>query len=253
MRIVYFGNGPVALEVLRYLRGLGEEIVALVLHDDGTRSQGNEMIAETSLPLDFVFEARSLPKLGTIKSINDLGADIGVSVLFGHILKAEVLRLFPRGVLNVHPGLLPFNRGRNAQVWSIVEHTPAGATLHFMDEGVDTGPIVERLEVPIEPTDTGRSMRAKLEIASLEVLKAGWPAVLANDRPQPQDPLAGTTHLVRDIESISEVDINATYRAGDLIDLLRALTSPPQTAGAYYRVGGRKVRLTLELRNESND
>ena len=247
LRIVYFGNGPVALEALRYLRSVGEEIVALVLHDDGARSLGNEMIAESGVPANAVFEARALADTGAIKAIGGLNANVGLSVLFAHILKPEVLHLFPRGILNIHPGFLPFNRGRNAQIWSIVEGTPAGATLHYMDEGVDTGPIVERLEVTVAPADTGQSLRAKLETACMDVLKKGWQAVVANDPPTPQDPSAGTAHSVRDIESINEINLDATYRAGDLIDLLRALTSSPQTDGAYYEVDGRRVRVTIEL------
>lgn len=253
MRIVFFGNGPVALEALRYLRGIGEEIVTLVLHNEGARSSGDEMIAECGLPADRVFEAKALGGPDVVRAIGKLNADVGLSVLFAHILKADVLQLFPRGVLNVHPGYLPFNRGRNAQIWGIVDGTPVGATLHYMDEGVDTGPIVERVEVAIAPTDTGQSLRAKLMTASVDVLEKGWPAVVADAPAAPQDAAAGTAHRVRDVESISEIDLNATYRAGELIDLLRALTSAPQSAGAYFVADGRKVRLTLELSEASDD
>jgi methionyl-tRNA formyltransferase len=250
MRIVFFGNGPVALDALRYLRSIGEEIVALVLHNEGARKLGEEMIAECGLPVNAVFEAKALGDANVVRTIGELQADVGLSVLFAHILKAEVLQLFPRGVLNVHPGYLPYNRGRNAQIWGIVDGTPVGATLHYMDEGVDTGPIVERVEVVIAPTDTGWSLRAKLESASADVLKKGWPAVFAGTVPVPQDASAGTAHRVRDVEEISEIDLDATYRAGDLIDLLRALTSAPQAAAAFFRADGRKVRVTLELSDE---
>ena len=96
-------------------------------------------------------------------------------------------------------------------------------------------------------------MRAKLETACIDVLKQGWPAVIANEPPVPQEPAAGTAHRVRDVKSISKIDLDATYRAGDLIDLLRALTSPPQATGAFYEVGGRRVRITLELAEEPDD
>lgn len=247
MRIVFFGNGPVALEALRYLRGIGEEIVALVLHNEGARRLGEEMIAECGLPADAVFEAVTLGDPGVVRAIGELHADVGLSVLFAHILKADLLHLFPRGVLNVHPGYLPYNRGRNAQIWGIIDGTPVGATLHYMDEGVDTGPIVERIEVVIAPTDTGKSLRAKLESASADVLKKGWSAVVAGVAPVLQDASAGTAHRVRDVEEISEINLDATYRAGDLIDLLRALTSAPQAAAAFFRADGRKIRVTLEL------
>lgn len=253
MRIVYFGNGPVALDALRYLRSVNEEIVALVLHDAGARVLGDEIIAESGLPADAIFEAKSLSDRAAVQAIGDLDADVGLSVLFAHILKPELLRLLPRGVLNVHPGYLPFNRGRNAQIWGIVEHTPVGATLHYMDEGVDTGPIVERVQVAIDPTDTGESLRAKLYLACVEVLGKGWPAVIDGVAPVPQAASEGTSHRVRDVASINTIDLDATYRGGDLIDLLRALTSPPQSAGAFYEVDGRRVRITVTLSDEAPD
>ena len=119
-----------------------------------------------------------------------------------------------------------------------------------MDEGIETGPSCDRVGVAISPTDTGHSWRVKLGAASVAVLKKGWPAVIANKPPLPQDSTTATTHRVRDVISISAIDTEAVYRAGDLIDLLRALTSPPQASGAFYEVGGRKVRITVNLTEE---
>jgi len=250
MRIVYFANGPVALDILRFLREAGEEIVGLVLHEPEAQRLGDEIRAASGLDDDAVFTAGQLGAQTTIDAIATLGADIGYSALFAHILKPAMLGLFPDGVLNVHPGYLPYNRGRNAQIWGIVEHTPVGATLHTMDESVDTGAIVHRVPVAIDATDTGASLRSKLERACVDVAKAGWPAVLAGAPTIPQSLSEGTAHKVRDLEAIARIDLDATYRAGDLIDLLRALTSPPQANGAYVEIDGRKIRLSLTLEEE---
>jgi methionyl-tRNA formyltransferase len=250
MRVVLFGNGPVALDVLRFLQAEGEEVVGLVLHEEEQRRLGDELIAVSGLPAERVFSASDLRQPSTVEALASLSADIGFSALFAAILKPAVLEIFGRGVVNVHPGYLPYNRGRNAQIWGIVEKTPVGATLHFMDEGVDTGPIIERLEVAIAPTDTGESVRLKLEQACVEVTRSGWASVRAGVTPEPQDLDEGTFHLVRDVEGIREIDLDAQVRAGDLIDLLRALTSPPQANGAFFETPGGRVRIRVELEPE---
>jgi methionyl-tRNA formyltransferase len=251
MRIVYFGNGPVALDVLRFLQTEGEQIVALVLHDVNQRTLGDELIAESGLPPEFVFSGGGLQEPGTVDHLGTLNADIGFSALFGVILKPAVLELFPRGVVNVHPGYLPYNRGRNAQIWSIMDGTPVGATLHYMDDNVDTGPIVDRVEVTVEPWDTGGSLRAKLEQACVNVTRSGWAAVRLATLPTPQDPNEGTFHRVGDVNGINEIDLDANYRAGELIDRLRALSSPPQSRGAYFTTDSGKVWISVNLMQES--
>ena len=250
MRIVYFGNGSVALDLLRFLMGEGEQIVALVLHDMEQRLLGAQLIEESGVQPECVFSSSELRAPHVIDHLKALGADIGFSALFATILKPSMLELFPRGVVNVHPSYLPYNRGRNAQIWSILDGTPVGATLHYMDGGVDTGPIVARLEAPVEQWDTGESLRAKLEQACVDVTRSGWDAVRLAKLPTPQNPDEGSVHRVRDLDKISEIDLNAFYKAGDLINLLRALSSPPQSQGAYFIAETGKIRISINLTAE---
>ena len=251
MRIVFFGNGPVALNSLRWLKDQGAEIAGLVTLDPSTWQNGEELIAASELPADRLFTGRALREPATVRAIAEIGAEVGLSVLFSHILRPPLLAAFPQGVLNVHPSYLPFNRGRSAQVWGIVEGTTVGASLHYMDEGVDTGPIVHRVPVAIDPADTGQSLRAKLNEACEQVLREAWPGVAAGTaRAMPQDPDEGTSHRIADLETIRRIDLNRTYTGRELIDLLRALTSPPQSDGAYFDVDGRRIRVTVRLEDE---
>ena len=75
--------------------------------------------------------------------VSDLsGYDLVVSFGYGHILKDEVLKTAERPVLGLNIGYLPYNRGAHPCVWSWLEGTPSGVTIHEMDEGVDTGRII---------------------------------------------------------------------------------------------------------------
>lgn len=64
------------------------------------------------------------------------------------ILKEPVLSSAPQGIVNVHPGLLPHVRGNNPYVWAVVDGLPQGASSHYIDAGVDTGPVLIARALP---------------------------------------------------------------------------------------------------------
>jgi methionyl-tRNA formyltransferase len=68
----------------------------------------------------------------------------------GNILRPPLLQAPTLGVLNVHLGMLPAVRGMSAPEWSLLLHQPLGVTIHFMDAGVDTGPILAQFPLPAE-------------------------------------------------------------------------------------------------------
>jgi len=197
-----------------------------------------------------VFEAQQIVQPENLEQIRSCRADLAVSVLFRNILRVPFLSLFPKGCINVHPAYLPYNRGVYPNVWSIVDKTPAGVTLHYIDEGLDTGDIIAQQEIAIEPTDTGGSLYGKLEHAALELFVRTWPLIEAGKAPRTkQDPTQGTSHRLKDVESIDEIDVEKLYRGDELINLIRARTFPPYQ-GAYFRYKGRKIYLRLDLSEE---
>lgn len=250
MKIVVLGNGRVAVNAVLWLREQGEEVVGLVLHPPERRRLGDELIRVSGLPPEKIFDAALLREAQTISALKALKPDIGLSVFFGYILKRDLLDVFPQGCLNVHPAFLPFNRGANPNVWSIIDGTPAGVTLHYIDQGVDTGDIIAQKEVTIEPIDTGESLYAKLEKESMQLLSETWPEVArGNIRKQPQPASGGSLHRTKDVEALDEIDLEKEYKARDLINILRARTFPP-FPGAYFVDRGRKVFLSLHLKYE---
>jgi methionyl-tRNA formyltransferase len=257
MRLIYFANNWLGWQALVWLRQgrlpADADVVGLVLHPAHKRRFGDELLAAAGLPPERVFTGDQLRDPAVLARIQALDADLGLSVLFDHILKPELLALFPRGVVNLHPALLPWNRGQYPNVWSIVEGTPAGTTLHYIDAGIDTGDIIAQREVVVDPADTGESLYRKLERASLALLQETWPALAAGTagrRTQP--PGGGSYHRTRDVDRIDEIDLDRSYTGRALIDLLRARSFPPYT-GAWFRAGGRKIhlRLTLEPEDEA--
>jgi len=98
----------------------------------------------------------------TLAHLKRLGLDIGLHNL-GAIYRDETIRAFRSGILNPHIGLLPRYRGRSVMEWSLLEGSPTGITVFFIDSGIDTGPsIVLREEVDISHCDSIESAKAYL-------------------------------------------------------------------------------------------
>jgi methionyl-tRNA formyltransferase len=252
VRIVFFGNNRVGWQVLKTLRESGEEIAGIALHPPGRRQFGGEILAAANLAPESVLDGSRLSDPAVIGRLRELQPEIGISAFFGYLLRKEVLALFPRGVINLHPALLPYNRGAYPNAWSILDGTPAGATTHAVDEGIDTGDILARREVPAEPIDTAKTLYRKLEKACVELFADSWPAIRDGAAVrQPQPSAAGTFHRVRDIEELAEIDPEQSYPAGRLLDLIRAQTFPPYR-GAFIRRNGRKIYLRMELLYEES-
>jgi len=246
LRIVYLANNRVGLDAIELVRRDGTEIAGLVVHPDDRAKLRAEIIAAAGVPADCIFDGAALRDPAVLAQIGALGAELALSVYFGYVLRPEFLALFG-SVLNLHPALLPYNRGAHPNVWSLVEGTPAGVTLHHVDPGIDTGDLVAQAEVPVEPIDTAETLYHKLEAASLALLAATWPAIRAGRAPRrPQPAGHGSSHRVRDLAALDRVDLDRRTTARELIDLLRARTFPPHK-GAYIEVDGKRVYLRLEL------
>ena len=90
-------------------------------------------------------------------------ADVMVVVAFGQILPGTILEMTPYGCINVHASLLPKYRGAAPIQWSIIEgEAVTGVTTMQMDEGLDTGDMIMKEEVPIAEDETGESLHDKL-------------------------------------------------------------------------------------------
>ncbi len=99
----------------------------------------------------------------TIAAIEEHGATVGLVMTFPYILSPALLAKPAKGFVNFHYGLLPQCRGPHPIFWHIRNNdTEAGITIHRMDEGVDTGPVIQQLKVPVTLADTYGILQSKL-------------------------------------------------------------------------------------------
>lgn len=98
-----------------------------------------------------------------VTTIKEYKIDLVVLAGFMRILSPLFVRSFPNQILNIHPSLLPELPGLNAVKRALDARLPkTGCTIHYIDEGVDTGPVILQEEVPIRPDDTEESLHNRI-------------------------------------------------------------------------------------------
>lgn len=249
MRIFYVGNNYNGYRVLKWLKGRGENIVGISVHPDKKALFKEEIISVSGLSRKYIIDGSTINEPGTVKKINALKPDFIISINFDYILKKDILDITSRGAVNLHTSYLPYNKGNYPNVWSIVENTPAGVTLHYMDERVDTGEIINQVEVIIDITDTGKTLYKKLENAAFKLFKKNWDDIKSGKNKKFKQVGTGTYHKKRDVIKIDPIDPEKYYKAIDLINILRARTFPPYK-GAYLDINGRKIYMRIKLYEE---
>ena len=194
-----------------------------------------------------MWTAPQLRDPATIARIRQLQPDLGISAFFGYILKPEVFEMPRLGCINLHTAYLPWNRGWHTNVWPIVDGSPAGVTIHFIDAGVDTGDIIVQRRTTVEWTDTGASLHEKLNRDMLALFKESWPLIKSGRHPRiTQNHAAATIHRRSDLTERDKIDDEKQYLAKDLINYLRARTYPPFPS-AYWNREGRRTYVRAQL------
>ena len=175
MRIVFMGTPDIAASCLEALYAAGHDICAVYTRRD--KPVGRKQVL-TPPPVKQValahgapvFQPRTLRDGGENANLQALAPDLIVVVAYGCILPQAVLDIPKFGCINLHVSLLPKYRGAAPIQWAILEgETVTGVTTMQMDEGLDTGDMILKIEVPIAENETGESLHDKLAAAGAEL------------------------------------------------------------------------------------
>src|SRR5262245_40024568 len=253
MRIALFASGTVGLEIARFLREVNEPPVCIVIDSKGDPRLNRDIIAGAGVLANRVYNSDRLSDPQQLDELKDLSLDLFLLSWWPYILNKDLLAIPRIGSLNFHPSLLPFNRGKHYNFWSIVEDCPFGVTLHFVNEGVDTGDIAFQSQIAKSWEDTGQTLyeRAQREIVSL--FKANFAAIKAGLIPRTaQDLEKGSFHHSSELEPASRIDLDKSYSARELLNILRARTFPPHPA-AWFTDGDDKYEVRVSIVRVNND
>jgi UDP-4-amino-4-deoxy-L-arabinose formyltransferase/UDP-glucuronic acid dehydrogenase (UDP-4-keto-hexauronic acid decarboxylating) len=251
MRVAIIGRSEVMYESAQRLRRDGHDIALIITANPApeysrTVTDFQDLASAWNIP--FVIAGRIETAIETIRRISDL--DIGVSFNYSGVIPAEVISLFPLGILNAHGGDLPRYRGNACQAWAILRGEPRiGLCIHRMIGGeLDSGDLIDREYLPIDVDTkitavwTWISARVpELFSRALQRLSVDHDYVL---EVQSKDPNAALRCYPRHPE---DGRIQWTNPAIDVVRLVNASNKP--YAGAFFFSKGRKITVwdaTLE-------
>jgi len=247
VRVAFFGTPEFAVPSLRALVGEGFDVVAVVTQPDAPQGRSRSTLIPPPVKVAAESEELTLfqPEKPTdgafLVQLRDLRPDIGVVVAYGHILKPELLALPPRGMVNVHPSLLPELRGPAPIEWAIVRgYEKIGVTIMQLDAGMDSGPILHQIPHRIEPDVTAGELSAHLAEVGAQALVETLAMMEQGDRPPqpvPQDETR-VTFAPKLTREMARIDWTKDARA--IGCLLRGLDPRP---GAWTELKGVEIKL----------
>jgi methionyl-tRNA formyltransferase len=171
VKVLLIAEEAAGVQALRLLAGSGHEIVAVMTRAIGLGAVGATVAGVASRLGYPLWPSRRTQESGFPEVIRKAGIDLLLNVNTTYLLPAEVVEAPAIGSFNVHPGPLPRYAGLNAPSWAIYHgERTHGVTIHWMDQGIDTGPIAYKTELPIDEDDTGLTLSGKCLRAGLPLL-----------------------------------------------------------------------------------
>ena len=175
-----------------------------------------------------------------INELKNLNPDLFFINSYSMILKKDLLKVPKSGTLNIHSSLLPKNRGANPLQWGIINQDDfAGVTLHEVDEGIDSGPILDQRKTKILMEDTWVSLSYRIKDLTYDLIEKNINQILSkNWNSIPQEKNHVTYNKRRNSK---DGEINWSMPIIEIYNKIRALISP--LPGAFYFLNSKKIRI----------
>ena len=187
-------------------------------------------------------------KITPWKEWQNLEFDLVFSVLHGRIFKSDHLKNSKLGVINLHPAPLPKYRGCNSYAHAIMNgESEYGVTMHYVDEGIDDGPIIAQNVFKIDKRDSGYSLYRKSQVSAFALFKKFSPKIieLAKEGKRLSSKVQAETYAhYYKRDSLKNKRAELFWKKDKLYNFIRALDFPPFEP-AYFLLNGEKIYLTL--------
>ena len=246
MKAVFMGTPDFAVPTLQKMIDMGIEVTAVVTQPDKAKGRGKKVIYSPvkecalahDLPVYQPVRIRKEPEF--IQTLRDMQPDVIVVVAFGQILPKEVLDIPRLGCVNVHASLLPKFRGAAPIQWSIIDgEEVTGVTTMLMDAGLDTGDMLLKTEIPMDPKETGGSLHDKLAAVGGELLEKTLIGLEAGTIvPEKQDDSQAGEYARMLDKELGHIDFNQP--AVVIERLIRGLNPWPS---AYTYIDGKTLKI----------
>jgi len=244
MKIVFMGTPDLAATVLDKLIQSEHEILAVVTQPDKPKGRGKQMqyppVKELALKYQIpVYQPRRVKEEEFMRVLQDINPECIVVAAFGQILPKALIDLPRYGCINVHASLLPKYRGSAPIQWSIINgEDKTGVTIMYMDIGIDTGDMILKEEVIIEPKETAGTLQDKLALCGgnllLKALKAIEHGTAVREKQNDEE----STYVKMLDKSLGHIDFSRS--AIEIERLIRGLNPWPS---AYTFLDGKTFKI----------
>lgn len=239
------GTPDFAVGTLESLIEAGHQVAAVVTQPDKPKGRGKSLtmtpVKEAALAHRIpVYQPKKVREPEFVDNLRAIAPDVIVVAAFGQIISKEILEMPRYGCINVHASLLPAYRGAAPIQWSVINgDRETGVTIMRMNEGLDTGDMIEKVVVKLDEKETGGSLfdklskaGAKLCVKALEKLENG--AAVFEKQPE-----SSTTAYASMIDK-KMGKINWGRSAKEIEQLIRGLDPWPS---AYTSINGKNLKL----------
>lgn len=239
------GTPDFSVGALKALAENGYEIAGVVTQPDKPRGRGKASamtpVKEAALELGLtVYQPARVREQSFMDTVRALNPDVIVVSAFGQIIPKALLELPRYGCVNIHASLLPKYRGAAPIQWAVMDGEPvSGVTIMQMDEGLDTGDMLAKTEVPLEPDETGGSLFDKLSRAGADLLIRTLPALEQGTLTPEKQPLESPTAYARMIRK-EDGRIDWNLEAEAIERRIRGLNPWPS---AYTELTGKILKI----------
>ena len=244
MKIIFMGTPDFSVGALKALMEAGHQLQAVVTQPDKKKGRGEKVsfppVKEEALKAGLpVYQPEKVRDPEFIRVLKEYAPDVIVVIAFGQILPKEILTLPRYGCINVHASLLPKYRGAAPIQWAVIDgEEKTGVTTMQMNEGLDTGDLLETVEITLDPKETGGSLFDKLAregagliVKTLEDIEAG----IVTPKPQGEEGACYAKMLKKEMGKL-----DFARPAAELERLIRGLNPWPS---AFTRLGGKSLKI----------
>ena len=239
-KVGYFADGPWAHRTLERLIQDENIEVAFICARYSSPDSYLRLMAK-NINVDF-FVHKNINEQSVILSLKSYEADIFVSMSFDQIMRQELYTLPKHHTINCHAGKLPYYRGRNVLNWALInDEKEFGVTVHYIDDGIDTGDIILQKIIPINDNDTYATLLDKAYVTCPDVLMQSLRLIMNSsvDR-KPQSSISGAG-LICCQRCPGDETINWDSTSRQVFNFVRALTLPGPCAST--KMNGSTVKV----------
>lgn len=244
MRIVFMGTPDFAVGALEAILQAGHQVAAVVTQPDKPKGRGKEiqMTPVKACAVSHgitVYQPVKVKEKEAVETLRNYNADIFVVAAFGQLLSEEILSMPKYGCVNIHASLLPKYRGAGPIQWAIINgEEKTGVTIMQMDKGLDTGDMLLKEEVRIEPKETGDSLHDKLAAVGARLIVEALAKLELGELVPEKQKDEETCYAKRLQKSMGRIDWQQSAKKLDC--LIRGLISWP---GAYTVLRGKNLKI----------